>query len=308
MAKKKVKRSVKSAKAKTTKPFAESQTPKTSKQLTGSFRLMAKSLKLLQQHWRLFLVITIIYGVLSIILVRGIGGGLDLSSLKESLKNGVEGQYSQLATGTILFSYLIGSSGSSANPDAGTYQTLLVVLMSLVVIWALRQVLAGQAIKARDAFYKGTYPLVQFILILLVISVQLLPLLIGAWIYAAVIGNGLASSGPEKLLWLVIFFALAVASFYMVSSSIFAAYIVTLPDMTPLKALRSARALVRNRRWAVIRKVLFLPVAVFVIGAVIMIPLILVVTPAAEWIFFALSMCSLVIVHSYMYNLYRELL
>jgi len=304
MAKKKVKPS-KSKTIKITKVSTE--IPKNQK-ITGSFRLFSHSLKVLKQNWRLFLVLTAVYGVLSIILVRGLGGGLDLTSLKENLKNGVAGQYSQLAAGTILFSYLIGSSGSSASPNAGTYQTFLVILMSLVVIWALRQVLAGKKIRARDAFYKGTYPLVQFILVLLVICIQLLPLLIGAWIYSAVISNGLASSGSTKLLWLIIFLILMMTSLFMISSSIFAAYIVTLPDMTPIKALRSARALVRNRRWLVLRKVLFLPLVIFVIGAIIMIPLILVLTPLAEWLFFALSMFSLVVVHSYMYNLYRELL
>ncbi len=287
---------------------------KKNKKVSGSFRLFANSLNVLKQNWRLFLVITLIYGVLSIILVRGIGGGLDLSGIKDSIKQGTNGQYSQLATGTILFSYLLGSSGGSASADstnqasAGTYQTMLVILMSLVIIWALRQVLAKQAIKARDAFYNGMYPLVQFILVLLVIGLQLMPMLIGAWIYGSVIGNSLANTGLEKFLWLLLFFALTVASIFMISSSIFAAYIVTLPNMTPLKALRSAKALVKNRRWLVIRKVLFLPLAILVIAAVIMIPLILILTPVAEWVFFALSMFGLVVVHSYMYSLYRELL
>ncbi|MGZ6005492.1 MAG: hypothetical protein ACXWLH_05090 [Candidatus Saccharimonadales bacterium] len=276
--------------------------------LTGSFRLLARSLRLLGEHWRLFLTIILIYGFLSIILVRGIGGGLDLTNVKASLKGGFSGSFSQLATGAVLFSYLLGSSGSSANPAAGVYQTLLVIIMSLVVIWTLRQVLAGHAVRARDAFYKGTYPLVQFTLVLLVVSSQLLPLLIGSWIYTTVVNNGIAGAGFQKIIWLGLFIGLAWASLYMITSSIFALYVVTLPDMTPMKALRSARALVKFRRWTVVRKVLFLPLAVLILGALIMIPLILLLTAAAEWIFFLLSMAVLVVVHSYMYNLYRELL
>jgi hypothetical protein len=94
----------------------------------------------------------------------------------------------------------------------------------------------------------------------------------------------------------------------MVSSSIFALYIVTLPDVTPMQALRSARELVRYRRWSIARKVLFLPVSLLVIAAVIMVPVILLVTPASEWVFFILSMLSIAVIHSYMYSLYRELL
>jgi hypothetical protein len=94
----------------------------------------------------------------------------------------------------------------------------------------------------------------------------------------------------------------------MVSSSVFALYIVTLPDVTPMQALRSARELVRHRRWSIARKVLFLPVSLLVIAAAIMIPVILLLTPASEWAFFVLSMFSLAVIHSYMYGLYRELL
>ena len=78
--------------------------------------------------------------------------------------------------------------------------------------------------------------------------------------------------------------------------------------MTPFKALRSARQLVRGRRLAVLRKLLFLPLALFVIAIIIMVPVILVVAPVAQWLFFFLTMCALVVVHTYMYTVYRELL
>jgi len=180
--------------------------------------------------------------------------------------------------------------------------------MSLVIIWALRQVLAGHAIRARDAFYKGTYPLIQFILVLLVIGLQLVPMLLGSWLYGAIINNGIAYTSFEKLIWLIVLILSVLISLYLISSSIFALYIVTLPDMTPLKALRSAKKLVKNRRWLALRKVLFLPLAILLLGAVVMIPLILILTAMAEWIFFALSLVTLLVAHSYMYSLYRELL
>lgn len=277
------------------------------KPITGSFKLFGQATKLLASNWRLFLTIVGVYGLLSILLVRGIGGGINLNELKESLKIGFEGNLSQLATGAALFGYLIGSSGASNNQAGGVYQTLLVIIMTLVVIWALRQVAAEHAIRARDAFYKGTYPLVQFILVLLVVSLQLVPLLIGSWLYNTV-ANGIAASSVEQIVMFVLFLLLAILSLYMVTSSVFALYIVTLPNMTPLKALRSARALVKHRRFTVLRKILFLPFAILVLGAVFMIPLILILTPAAEWIFFVLTMATLVLVHSYMYLLYRELL
>jgi hypothetical protein len=144
--------------------------------------------------------------------------------------------------------------------------------------------------------------------VLFVIGIQLLPLLAGNWLYATVIGGGIAVTGLEKLIWILLVILLILLSLYMVSSSVFALYISTLPDMTPLSALRSAREIVRYRRWVVMRKVLFLPVCLLIIGALIMVPLIIFVTPLAEWVYFGLSMLSLAVIHSYMYSLYRELL
>lgn len=94
----------------------------------------------------------------------------------------------------------------------------------------------------RDSYYKGMYPLVPFMLVLLVIGLQLIPLVFGNLIYSSVLQNGLAITVIEKVIWLFLFLMLALLSGYMMISSLFSLYIVTLPDMTPLRALRSARA------------------------------------------------------------------
>jgi len=282
--------------------------PPAQAKLPSAFKIMRQSLGILKRQWKLFLGITLVYGFLTVILVRGLGGGLDLAELKTSLKEGLSGQYGSLATGATLFSYLLGSAGSSSSPTGGVYQLLLMIIVSLATIWALRQVLAKNKIQVRDTFYSGVYPLIPFVFVLLVVGLQLIPLSIGSWLYSTVINNGIAATIAEKFIWITLFFLLALLSLYMICSSIFALYIVTLPNMTPLKALRSARQLVLHRRFLVLRKILFMPLALLIIGAIIMIPLIIFLTFAAEWIFFLLSMFVLVVVHAYMYTLYRELL
>jgi len=256
----------------------------------------------------LFIGITLIYGVLDLVLAQGVSGGTNVSTLKHSLSQASNGHFNGLASGVGVFALLIGSAGNKSSPAAGTYQLFLTVIVSLAIIWALRQVLAGAKLRIRDAFYRGMYPLVPFILVLLVVSLQLLPLLIGSLVYGLVTTNGIAAYFIEKLLWALLYILLALLSLYMISSSLFAVYIVTLPDMTPLKALRSARELVRHRRWTVLRKILWLPLFLLVVAAVIMVPIIIWLTPVAQWAFFALTMFSLIAVHSYMYTLYRELL
>lgn len=276
--------------------------------LPNVWQLTKTTWAILWQHKKLFIGITLIYGLLNLVLVQGLAGGTDVSSLKHSLSQAFTGQLGSLVSALGVFVALVGSSGNGSSQTAGAYQLSLGIITSLAVIWALRQVLAGATVRIRDTYYRGMYPLVPFILVLLVIGLQLLPLLIGSTLYNLVISNGIAVNLIEKLAWLLLFVLLAAWSLYMISSSLFALYIVTLPDMTPRKALRSARELVRTRRWTVLRKILCLPIILLIVAAGIMVPIIIVLTPLAQWIFFLLTMFALVAIHAYMYTLYRELL
>jgi hypothetical protein len=276
--------------------------------LPSVWRLLNMSLRTLWAHKVLFVGIATVYGLLSLVLVKGLSDNTDIMTLKDNLDQIFAGSYGSLASGVGVFTVLVGSAGSGSSDTAGAYQFFLTIIASLALIWALRQVFTGNHIRIRDSYYQGMAPLVPFILVLFVIAVQLLPLLLGATLYSIVAQNGIAVYAAEKFIWALLYGLLALLSLYMITSSVFALYVVTLPDMTPLKALRSARALVRYRRWTVLRKIIALPIVLLIIAAIIMLPIIVWATPLAQWVFFILTMLSLVAVHGYMYTLYRELL
>jgi hypothetical protein len=140
------------------------------------------------------------------------------------------------------------------------------------------------------------------------VFIQLLPLTIGWPIFGAILSVIFNPGGLLTLLSLVIFGLLAAWSFYMISSSIFALYIVTLPDMQPRPALRSAKDLVKFRRWQLMRKVLFLPIFILVLMAVLVVPLILFASFLVAPVFYVLSMLAILFIHTYLYSLYRSLL
>ncbi|HSW36838.1 MAG TPA: hypothetical protein VLG37_00525 [Candidatus Saccharimonadales bacterium] len=275
--------------------------------LPSVWKLTKQAALTIWRHRRLFFGITLTYGLLTLILVQGLATK-DVGHLKNQLNQIFTGHFGQLSSSLTVFLVLVSSAGNNSSPTAAAYQFFLLLITSLAVIWALRQVMAGQQARVRDAYYKGIYPLVPFILVLGVVGLQLIPLMVGAQLYGLVTSTGIAVFAAEKFLWGLLFLLLALLSLYMLCSSLFALYIVTLPDMTPLKALRSARELVRHRRWTVLRKVLFLPIVLLLAAAAIMLPIIIWLTPLAQWTFFLLSMLGLVAVHAYMYNLYRELL
>ena len=152
------------------------------------------------------------------------------------------------------------------------------------------------------------YPLVPFVAVCLVIVIQTLPALIATSLYSIVQSNSLAVGSLQMGLAVVVLALGLLWSLYMLSSSLFALYIVTLPGGTPIAALKAARKLVRYRRFILLRKVLFLPLMLLLFSAVILIPLILFIPTAAEVLFMIFSIVLLGVVHSYFYTLYRSLL
>lgn len=275
--------------------------------LPNSFRLFGRAIKILCKNWKFFGGIILIYAILNITFVTGLSAGGSITALKHSLD--ASGSGPNITTATTLFTYMLGNPGSASGTASSGYQIILLVIASLAVIWGLRQVYAkDKKARIRDAYYLGMYPLVPFLLVIFVIGLQCIPMAIGATLYSTAVTGGVAAFAFEKVAWGVIFFLLIVLSLYLICSSIFALYIATLEHMTPMRALRSAKQLVQYRRWSIMRKILLLPIIFMIVASVVMIPVILFLSPAAPWVFFALTMLTIAVTHSYIYTLYRELL
>jgi hypothetical protein len=290
------------------KSFQLQKRIKSDKAIPSVYALFKTAFGVLRNYWVVFLGISLIYGLLNVFLVQGFSVASDLGQVKESIAQGFGGNIRELATGFSTFMYLLGTSGSQLSPTAGAYQFLLTLIASLALIWAFRQAYAGIKVRIRDAFYRGMYPLVPFVLVLMVVGLQLLPFVGGFALYTTVMKNGIAVGVAETTLWATVFILLSVLTLYLLCSSLFALYIACLPDMTPMRALRSAREVVRFRRLTILRKLIFLPIVLFLLAAVIMIPLIMFVAWLAPWAFFLMSMLFLAAIHSYIYTLYRSLL
>lgn len=276
--------------------------------ITGSFRLLSRTLVTLKRNGKLFLGLTIVYGVLTLLFVRGFSAAVDTAKIQDTASQIFSGKWAGLLTAGVLFSSVAGSSNAAAQTSTSGYQPILVIMMTLTYVWSLRQIFAKQRLKIKDAFYEGIRPFVPFLLVLGVIALQLVPLTIGTWLYGIVISQFIAVTMLEKVLWFMLFALLGLLSIYMVSSSIFALFIVALPQMTPMKALRSARKLVLHRRWVVMRKVLFLPVVMLLMLGAIMLPFLLWLPGLAEAVYFILTIVGLPFAVTYIYGLYRELL
>ena len=276
--------------------------------IPGAISLFKQTFLAIWSNKKLFFGIAVINALISFVFLQGLGSSFDINELKTSFEELFGESGNEIGTAAAIFGYLVGSAGSTPGEASGSYQLSLTLVTSLAAIWAVRQVQAGEKPRLRDSFYKGMYPLIPFLLVLFVIALQLIPLLIGNLIYATVTQNSLAASVAEQVLTLLVFISLALLSGYMLVSSLFAMYISTLPDMTPLKALRSARELVLHRRLAVSIRIVALPIVGLVLAAIVFIPLIIVAAPLAQALFILATSFSLVAAHVYMYLLYRSLI
>lgn len=279
---------------------------KTRQSLPGSFRLTGRVIKFLASSWKPLGGIVLVYLILNVLFASGISDvSTAFSNIKADLNTAGGHNFWQAAGG---FGSLVASSGASGSATGSTLQSVLFIIESLVIIWALRHLMAGQGISVKLAYYKSMTPLIPFLLVIAVIIIQLLPVTIGSLVLATIATSVFTSSSVATTVSIAAFILLAAWSLYMVSASIFGLYIVTLPETQPRQALRAARDLVRFRRLAVLRKVLFLPVFMLLVMAVIIIPLILWASFIVPYVFYLLSLLAILFAHSYLYSLYRSLL
>jgi hypothetical protein len=263
--------------------------------LAGSFRLTQHTFMFIKKHWRPLGGIVLVYTLLNLFLASGFIG--NTSSIMRDFEGG---KFSDALSG---YSSIL-SAGSG---QATTMQTILLIIESLVIIWALRHLFSGEKINVKHAYYHASGPMVPFVIVLFVIVLQLLPLTFGSLVLAIVLSS-IAGNSLVETISTLIFVALAFWSLYMVCSSVFALYIVTLPNMQPREALRSARNLVHFRRWHVVRRLLFLPLSLIIFIGIFIVPLILLAKFLVVPTFFTLSMLSILYAHTYLYTLYKGLL
>lgn len=269
--------------------------------------LLKSTLQFIWQHKKILGTMVLVHAFLYIALLRA-PLVTDMSEVIEAVNAGFENDNAQKTIeGTVatLGTVLSVSGESQANPAV---VTLVTIGMSLIYIWAIRELHTQKKIKARDAYYQGLAPLLSTALLLLVASIQLIPFVVTAFVYATARTSGLFASGFEDLAVFLVTAGMGLLSLYWVTATVIGLYVVTLPGMYPRQALRSAKKLVQFQRLTVFKKILALP---FVIGIFYFTVLLFVVRLIPAQSFVAVEVLQLIILpfaHIYLYKLYRALI
>lgn len=280
----------------------------TANPIPSSFSIIRSALKFFYANWRLFTMVLVVYGLMQIIFVYGAAGTLGLTELRDTLLQSFNGDGGKIATSLNLFGYLIGTGTAAPDDISAMYQTIILIIFSMILIWTIRKRMANIEVTLRDCLYRSTTQLIPFLIVLTVIALQFVPLIIGTFLFNTIRISQFELSAFEVFGAGFILFGFSLISFYMLSSSVFALYIVTLPGTLPMQALRTARKLVRHRRWIIARRVLMLPIILVTAAAVLFLPLLLWITGIAEGVYFAAMVFTTYVTHYYFYNLYRSLL
>ncbi|MCA9327625.1 hypothetical protein KDA14_03795 [Candidatus Saccharibacteria bacterium] len=303
-------RQLKPAARKITKPntWKKARVKKPHKPLPKSRMILRKAIDGLLKVPAAVAGVTVIYTLGVVLLVRGLAPSENFLVIQALLDQAFTGVGGKLQSAVIQLTSLFGGSGNSQTANGGIYQTILLIVCSLAFIWVLRQSQAKHAVSTKQAFYKGMYPLIPFVLVVVIFGLQIVPFSLGAYLFNAFFAGSIAVHLWEKLLVIAAFTSLIYWSLRMITASVFALYIVTLPDTTPLQAIRSANQLVAGRRLEIWRKFLLLPIVIIFGTSLLLLPFILFLTPLVVWVFFLLSSVWFPLVHGYLYTLYRELL
>jgi len=167
------------------------------------YAITKKAFKLLRANAKPIAWFFLIYGLLYLVFVRGVVSPVNIDSVRDQINDATGAAASTLVKNVTAMSVLFRSAISSGGDVAGLYQMLFLIASTLALIWLFRQQQAGNKVGIKDAFYRGMYPLVPFVLVVIMIALQTLPATIGNFLFTTVTSNGIAVTAFEQLIWVL---------------------------------------------------------------------------------------------------------
>lgn len=290
--------------------------------LPGYWAFTLNVLGMLRQHKKLFLLLALIYAVITAAVV-GVASQTNYSDYSSALRDSgsklFSGSWWEVGQAGILLTTGILGSLNDAPSEVGQFVAVLLGLMTwLATVWLLRVIMAGKKPRLRDALYNAGAPIIPTAFVFLVAVVQLLPVALAFIAFAAASSTGLINDGVESMVFWVVETLLLTLSLYLLTSTLFALIVITLPGMYPMQALRTAGDLVIGRRVRILLRFMWLFGFTFAVWAVTIIPIILFdnwlkgVWPAIAWLplvpicLLVVASLSIVWMSAYTYMLYRR--
>jgi hypothetical protein len=291
---------------------------KRSLKLPGYIRFANDVWKTIWRNKRFYTKFFLLFCVFSIVLL-GVLNQSTYTSYRDSLDSAEADGTTKLGFVkylTLAASAITSGSGSSVSEGQQVIGVIMFLLGWLMLVWALRQILAGHKPKLRDALYNAGAPAVSTLFVLIIGALQLIPLALSLLAYQALTGVGIINNGIaiENMAFFVAEALIVALTLYWLVSTFLALVIVTLPGMYPGAALRAAGDIVVGRRLRILLRVLYMIWPMLVLWAVILIPVVILDNaikiawlPLVPLAVLLLTTLTIVWCASYIYLLYRRI-
>lgn len=287
--------------------------------LPGYLSFTRYSVRTIWAHKRTFALLLLLYVVVHTLLV-GMASQSQYADLADALTSeapgifgGNFGAFEQ--TATLFLSAVTGSLNNPLGEVQQLYLALLGIFGWLAVVWYLRQRMNDNPVSVRDALYNSGAPFLSTLVVVVLILLQALPAVIAVIAYASALNAGALQGGVESMMFAVAAGLLVILSLYWMTSSFFAALIVTIPGTYPMRAVRMAGDIVLGRRLSVMFRLLWLVLLLLVWWALLLIPAIILSDKiSVEWLplvpltMQVLSASSVLFSAAYIYLLYRKMI
>lgn len=278
--------------------------------------------KTLWKNKKIFILLAVFYAVLTVLLA-GIASQDTYIALSSTLTStsgdafsGILGSIS--GAGLLLASMMTGGLSTNLTDVQQIYAILTFLLTWLTTVWVLRNLLAGNKIRLRDGIYNSGSPIVPTFLIMLIMLIQMLPFAIAMLGYGSASTTGLLSGGVEAMLFWIAAGLLTMTSLYLITGTIFALVIVTLPGMYPMQAIKISGDMVIGRRMRILLRLVWMLLIEVIVWVIVMVPIILFINwlatiwtvlgnvPIIPGLLLIMSSFTVVWTSSYIYLLYRK--
>ncbi|HEX9594812.1 MAG TPA: hypothetical protein VF996_01665 [Candidatus Saccharimonadales bacterium] len=274
-------------------------------EVPSAWRLFGSMYVFFVKNWKVFSWLIGVYAVLYFLLVRA-APQIDLSEY-DSTVDELLGEGFQATKTLTLGGLALASASTGTSQVQLVYGLVLLVVFSLAYIWTIRHITAGKEFNFRDTLYRSQTPAIPYLSLIMLMTVQLLPFAVGSFVFTIINSQNIAVGPWENLLFVAVWLSLSLLSAYWVVNSLMASYAVTLPGMYPMSALRATSKLVKHRRWFLLKKILFLPIVLFLWFALIFLFLVAVAPSIVFWFYDVSLIIALPAIHIYYYQLYRSL-
>ncbi|MBQ6375437.1 hypothetical protein IJJ37_00675 [Candidatus Saccharibacteria bacterium] len=184
----------------------------------------------------------------------------------------------------------------------------------LTTIFLVRHIMAGQKVGVRDALYNAMAPTLSLLVVMAVAVVQCLPILAVLVAGSAAVETNFFAVSGQAVGFVIFAGAMLAITWVLLPHTVMAMVAVTAPGLYPGKALSETRKLLRGKTWQWWLATLVMVVVILVAGAVIYVPMAILLwnAVAPNWVLelmFSMVGCFALMYEAvYYYIYYRRLL